>query len=78
MSKSEVSTPLKRHPLSVAIAMLPVSLLAMGISPGALAQEQAEAAALLPGLNVTADWLDIWVRSSTRMFVPVCREVRIF
>jgi len=40
----------------VAIALLPVSLLAIGTAP-ALAQKQADAPALLPGLNVTADWL---------------------
>ena len=56
MSKSEVSTPLRRHRLSVAIATLPVSFLAVG-SASALAQEQADAPTQLPGLNVTADWL---------------------
>ena len=56
MSKSEVSTPLRRHRLSVAIAMLPVSFLAIG-SASALGQDQADAPAQLPGINVTADWL---------------------
>jgi outer membrane receptor for Fe3+-dicitrate len=32
MPKSEVSTPLRRHPLSVAIAMLPVSLFPVTLS----------------------------------------------
>ncbi|SDW84287.1 TonB-dependent receptor family protein [Marinobacter mobilis] len=56
MSKSEVSTPLRRHRLAVAIAMLPVSLMVIGTAP-VLAEDQSDAPDLLPGLNVTADWL---------------------
>ncbi|MDF0751552.1 TonB-dependent siderophore receptor [Marinobacter sp. 71-i] len=56
MSKSEYSKPLSRHPLSVAIALLPVSLLAIGTT-SVLAQGQDDAPTQLPGLQVTADWL---------------------
>jgi len=54
MSTSENSKPQKRHPLSVAIALVPV--LAIGTSP-VLAQEQEPAPVQLPGLQVTAEWL---------------------
>lgn len=59
--------PPRRHPLSVAIAMLPVSLLAIGTGP-VLAQKQTDAPALLPGLNVTADWLGPPTEESERTY----------
>ncbi len=53
MSKVLISGPLQRKPLSAAVALLP--LIAGGAST-ALAQE-SNSPAMLPGLNVTADWL---------------------
>lgn len=57
MSKSMrqgMSTKLSRHPLS--LALFPASLLAIASVP-AFAQDMNNAPGLLPGLQVTADWL---------------------
>ncbi|MBR9871084.1 MAG: TonB-dependent siderophore receptor [Gammaproteobacteria bacterium] len=67
MSKREAIKPLNRHPLAVAISLLPMSFVAIGAAP-AMAQDQANNTTLLPGLTVTADWLGAPTKESEKTY----------
>jgi Fe(3+) dicitrate transport protein len=64
MSESVLLKPLKYQPLSAVICMLP--LLTAGAST-AMAQE-SNSPAMLPGLNVTADWLGPPTKASEKSY----------
>ncbi|QBM16980.1 Fe(3+) dicitrate transport protein FecA [Marinobacter sp. JH2] len=67
MSKREAKKPLNRHPLAVAISLLPVTFLAGGAMP-AMAQDKENGTTLLPGLTVTADWLGAPTKESEKIY----------
>ncbi|MDP4546208.1 MULTISPECIES: TonB-dependent receptor family protein [unclassified Marinobacter] len=67
MSKREAKKPLNRHPLAVAISLIPVSFLAIGAMP-AMAQAKGNSSTLLPGITVTADWLGAPTKESEKTY----------
>ncbi|MFV8572470.1 TonB-dependent receptor family protein [Marinobacter sp. SBS5] len=67
MTKPEVKKPLNRHPLAVAISLIPLSLAAMSAAP-AMAQNNESTSTLLPGLTVTADWLGAPTKESEKTY----------
>ncbi|MEP3588911.1 MAG: TonB-dependent siderophore receptor [Marinobacter sp.] len=67
MSKREAKKPLNRHPLAVAVSLIPVSFLAIGAMP-AMGQDKGNGSTLLPGLTVTADWLGAPTKESEKTY----------